>query len=70
MRADKSYIYSFYLGFTIQLALLPIATVELFGALLVSLLNMLATMFVYPWFFVWMIRGSWSVPIRFLEPPN
>ena len=70
MKSANTYIYSFYLGFTIQMLLLLFVKVAFYGVLVVSLLNMLATMFVYPWFFVWLMSGNWSVPIRFLEPPQ
>ncbi|WP_144797546.1 hypothetical protein [Halorubrum depositum] len=70
MRAENTYIYSFYLGFTVQIFLLLFVKVAFYAVLAVSFLNVLATMFVYPWFFVWMMRGEWSVPLRFLEPPQ
>ncbi|QIR31211.1 hypothetical protein M1M18_gp089 [Halorubrum virus Serpecor1] len=70
MKTANTYIYSFYLGFTIQAFLLLFLEVAFYGVLVVSLLNMLATMFVYPWFFVWFLKGSWSVPLRFLKPPQ
>ena len=70
METENTYIYSFYLGFTIQLFSLLFLEAAFYAVLVVSLVNMLATMFVYPWFFVWMLKGKWSVPIRFLEPPQ
>jgi len=70
METENTYIYSFYLGFTIQVFLLLFVEVALYAVLAASFLNMLATMFAYPWFFVWMMKGTWSVPIRFLEPPQ
>ena len=70
MRSENTYIYSFYLGFTIQMFSLLFLEAAFYAVLVVSLVNMLATMFVYPWFFVWMLKGKWSVPIRFLEPPQ
>ncbi|UBF20832.1 hypothetical protein HRTV-16_gp46 [Halorubrum virus HRTV-16] len=70
METENTYIYSFYLGFTIQVFLLLFVKVAVVAVLAVSFLNMLATMFVYPWFFLWLMKGKWSVPIRFLEPPQ
>ncbi|UBF19627.1 hypothetical protein HRTV-10_gp43 [Halorubrum tailed virus 10] len=70
MKSKKAYFYSFYLGFATQAFLLLFLEVAFYGVLVASLLNMLATMFVYPWFFVWMMSGNWSVPLRFLEPPQ
>ncbi|AGM11021.1 hypothetical protein HRTV5_48 [Halorubrum tailed phage 5] len=70
MKSANTYIYSFYLGFTIQVFLLLFVKVAVVAVLAVSFLNMLATMFAYPWFFVWLMKGEWSVPIRFLEPPQ
>jgi len=60
VKPERAYIYSFYFGFTIQLVLLLIVPVALYAALVISLLNMLATMFTYPWFFVWLSKGEWS----------
>ncbi|UBF21540.1 hypothetical protein HJTV-2_gp60 [Haloarcula virus HJTV-2] len=70
MKTENTYIYSFYLGFTIQVFSLLFVKAALYAVLVVSLLNMLATMFLYPWFFVWLMKGRWSVPIRYLEPPQ
>ncbi|AAL55033.1 hypothetical protein HfxHF1_425 [Halophage HF1] len=70
MKTANTYIYSFYLGFSVQAFLLLFLKSAFYGTLVVSLLNMLATMFVYPWLFVWLMKGSWSVPLRLLEPPQ
>ncbi|QRD99671.1 hypothetical protein VOLN27_45 [Halorubrum virus VOLN27B] len=70
METENTYIYSFYLGLTVQVFSLLFLEAAFYAVLVVSLVNMLATMFVYPWFFVWLLKGKWSVPIRFLEPPQ
>jgi hypothetical protein len=60
MEPERAYFYSFYIGLGVQLLLVPFFAVAWFPTLLLAGVNVLLTLFAYPWFVVWLAKSEWS----------
>jgi len=60
MQARLSYHYSFKVGAFFQLLLLPVVVFYTLPGLLLSLLNVVLTLFFYPAVAVWLLSREWK----------
>lgn len=70
MKENKSYIYSFVFSVALTTAILPFLWVDFIPGFIALVMNFIGALMIYPWFFLWLSKREWSLPLLVWEPPQ